>query len=315
MKDFKIPLSVPRDQISNYRKNYSSLTNGRGRLFLVAGDQKVEHLNDDFFGPGISLEDANPEHLFQVADASRGAVLAAPLGLISRYGQDYPSLPYLVKINGKTNLGREDKNSAKIWWKVEDLIKFKKQSKLNIVGIGYTLYLGGPFEAKMLAAAARTIFEAHQNGLTAVLWVYPRGQGIKEEDIHIISGGAGVAACLDADFVKIKYPYGAKDQKTTALRFREAVSAAGRTKIICVGGSKQNDKDILSSLERQLKISGTSGLAIGRNMHQRSLADATRLAKAISAVMFQDKSAAEALKEATEKDKKKKSSGRFLGIF
>lgn len=316
MSEIKIPLSVPRDKKSAYRKNYNSLTAQSGRLFLIAGDQKVEHLNADFFGPGISPEDASPEHLFRIAKASRGAVLAAPLGLISRYGADYPKIPYLIKINGKTNLGTEEKDSTKTWWPVEDVVRFKKQSGLNIVGIGYTLYLGGQFEAKMLAKAARAITAAQQAGLTTVLWIYPRGKNIKEEDIRTIAGGAGVAACLGADFVKVKYPYGLKDKKNAAQKFQEVTLAAGRTKVICVGGAKQPAKDILINLENQIKLGGASGLALGRNMHQRSLEEATKLAEAIGALLFKGASAQEALATYNQKKKaKKKSSGRFLGLF
>ncbi|MFA6194293.1 MAG: aldolase [Patescibacteria group bacterium] len=316
MKSIKIPLSVPGGKKSAYLKNFRRLTNGSGNLLLIAGDQKVEHLNNDFYGPGISPEDKNPEHLFRIAAASQGGVLAAHPGLISRYGQDYRSLPYIIKLNGKTNIGEGEKNSSKVWWKVEDVVKFKKQSDLNIVAIGYTLYLGGIYEAKMLRAAAKAIFEAHQAGLLAVLWVYPRGQDIKEEDIHIIAGGAGVAAALDADFVKIKYPYNLKDKKATALKFQEAVEAAGRTKVICVGGDKRPVKEILEHLEGQINISKAAGMAIGRNLHQRPLEEATRLNAALGAIIFHGKNAKEALAiYNTKLNLRIKHSSRLLGLF
>lgn len=38
---------------------------------LFAGDQKVEHLNDDFFGPEVPEDDADPEHLFRIAAQSK----------------------------------------------------------------------------------------------------------------------------------------------------------------------------------------------------------------------------------------------------
>jgi len=316
MSDIKIPLSVPHDKKASYKRNYQALTAHSGRLFLIAGDQKVEHLNQDFFGAGISSEDANPEHLFKIAQASRGGVLAVPLGLLSRYGESYRHLPYIVKINGKTNLGLAEKNSAKCWWPVEEIVKFKKQSGLNIVGVGYTLYLGGQFEAKMLAQAAQAIWAAHQNGLTAILWVYPRGKNIKEEEIATIAGGAGVAACLDADFVKVKYPYALKDKKASAKKFQEVTSAAGRTKVICVGGQKQAVKEILSHLENQIKIGKTNGLAMGRNLHQRSLEEAARLAAAIGEIIFHNRNAQEALAVyENKKPAKKAAPARFLGLF
>jgi len=41
-----------------------AITRGSGRLMLFVGDQKVEHLNADFYGEGISPDDSDPEHLF-----------------------------------------------------------------------------------------------------------------------------------------------------------------------------------------------------------------------------------------------------------
>lgn len=301
MSEIKVPLSVPASKRSEYKSNYKLATANTGNLFLIAGDQKVEHLNDDFFGRGISPDDASPEHLFKIASSTKGGLLATQLGLISRYGADYPKVPYLVKLNGKTNLGLNDeKDSSKCWWKVEEIATFKKQSGLNIVGIGYTLYLGGKFEAQMLSRVARAINAAHEYGMIAVLWVYPRGKNVKEEDIHTIAGGAGVAACLDADFAKVKYPYGAKNNKLIAEKFKEVIAAAGRTKIVCMGGDKRTSKEIINTTKEQLNISGTNGLAVGRNLHQRPLEEAIKLAGELSTIIHNSKP-------------KKKSA--FLGLF
>ncbi|MFA5753969.1 MAG: aldolase [Patescibacteria group bacterium] len=315
MTEIKIPMSVPSKKRDEYLKNYRQLTNGSGRLLLIAGDQKVEHLNDDFFGRGIASDDENPEHLFKIAAGSQGGVLATHLGLISRYGRNYQSLPYIVKLNGKTNLGAVEKDSSKLWWKVEDVVKFKEQSGLKIVGIGYTIYLGGGYEAKMLSKAARAIYQAHQAGLTAIIWMYPRGKDIKEENIHTIAGGAGVAAALDADFVKVKYPYGLKDQKAAALAFQEAVKAAGRTKVICVGGDKRPVPQLLDVLAKQVNISGTSGLATGRNLHQRPLDEAIRLARAMGDIVFRKETAKAAGLTYQKKLSIPAKRGGFLGLF
>ncbi len=313
----KVPLSVPKNKRNEFQLNYEMLTNYSGRLFLIAGDQKVEHLNADFVGPKISPEDQSPEHLFKIAAASQGGVLATHLGLIAQYGSDYPDTPYLVKLNGKTNIGRNElKDSSHLWWTVEDVIKFKKESNLKIVGIGYTLYLGGQYEAEMLATVAQALYQAHQAGLTTLLWVYPRGPKINEENIHTIAGGAGIASALGSDFVKIKYPYAAKNKLATAQKFREATKAAGRTKVVCVGGQQRPVKLLLDDLARQIKISKTNGLAMGRNLHQRSLTEATRLTAALGSIIFHDQSAAEAYKIYNRKNKLPvQSRGRFLGLF
>lgn len=320
MKNLQVPLSVPKEKRGEYEKNWHLLTKGSGNLLLIAGDQKIEHLNDDFFGPKIAPEDNDPEHLFRIASASEGGVLAIQLGLISKYGQNYWDMPYIVKINGKTHLGpNEEKDSSKPLWKVKDILEFKKQSGLKIAAIGYTLYLGGKYEAKMMKEASKAIFQAHQAGLLAVLWMYPRGKNIKEEDIHTIAGGAGVAACLGADFAKVKFPYQAKDKKVAAKAFQEAVIAAGHTKLICVGGGKQAASSLLNFLDLQLNISGSAGLAIGRNLHQRPLEEATRLARSLSAMILKKTSYKEALNiyknVETKTEKPVRVHKKLLGFF
>jgi len=48
--DIVVPADVPADVRKIYIENYYNATRGTGRLMLFAGDQKVEHLNDDFYG-------------------------------------------------------------------------------------------------------------------------------------------------------------------------------------------------------------------------------------------------------------------------
>jgi len=89
--DVIVPLDVPRTMRDAYIDNYMALTRSSGRLMLFAGDQKVEHLNDDFYGGGIHADDNTPEHLFRIADQSKIGVFAAQLGLIARYACPIPA--------------------------------------------------------------------------------------------------------------------------------------------------------------------------------------------------------------------------------
>ena len=45
-----VPADVPAPLKARYEENFQTMTKGTGRLMLFAGDQKVEHLNDDFYG-------------------------------------------------------------------------------------------------------------------------------------------------------------------------------------------------------------------------------------------------------------------------
>ncbi|QDT93606.1 beta/alpha barrel domain-containing protein [Gimesia algae] len=294
--EVNIPLDVAPSARETYVDNYRTLTSDVGRVMLMAGDQKVEHLNDDFVGPDISPEDGDPEHLFQVAAKARIGAFATHLGLIARYGADYPSLPYLVKLNGKTNLMKTDQRDpvSRQWHTLEQLARFRDESGLKIVGVGFTIYPGSQFEHEMLIEATRLIFEAHQMGLVTILWAYPRGKAVTNElDPHLIAGVTGLAGSLGTDFVKVNYPH-AQDGKP-AERFKEAVLAAGRTKVICAGGKGTKAKKFLARLHDQIHISGAIGNATGRNIHQLPLDEAVRFCNAIYAVSVENRSVDEAL--------------------
>jgi len=256
---------------------------------LFAGDQKAEHLNDDFFGKSIDPQDNDPEHLFQIASQANIGVFAAQLGLIARYGMDYPDVPYLVKLNSKTNLvktSQAEPNSPQ-WIEVQQIVDFADSSGLQILGVGYTIYLGSEHEGEMLRQAAQLVFQAHKAGLVTVLWIYPRGISVKDEkDPHLIAGAAGIAATLGSDFVKVNYPE--KASQDSPQIFREAVQAAGRTKVVCAGGGSTDARSFLQRLHDQIHISGAAGNATGRNIHQRPLEEAVRFCNAIYAITIED---------------------------
>lgn len=172
-----------------------------------------------------------------------------------------------------------------------------REAGVNIVGLGYTIYLGSEFEATMMAEAGELIAEAHAQGLIVVLWIYPRGQAVKaEKDPDLIAGAAGVALCLGADFVKVNPPKPeGEDTRTPAEALKVASTAAGRTGLVCAGGSTVDAETFLTQLHDQIHIGGACGNATGRNIHQRSLDEAVRLTKAISAITLADATVEEAL--------------------
>ncbi|AAM30410.1 Fructose-bisphosphate aldolase class 1 [anaerobic digester metagenome] len=296
-EDVTVPLDVPKAMRETYIKNYMEITKESGKLMLFAGDQKVEHLNDDFFGPEVPEDDADPEHLFRIAAQSKIGVFATQLGLIARYGMDYKDIPYLVKVNSKTNLVETEQADpfSNLWYDIDQVAEFRENSGLNILGVGYTIYLGSEFEAEMLVQAAQVVYDAHQHGMLSVLWIYPRGAAVKDEkDPHLIAGATGVGACLGSDFVKVNYPK--KEGEKSAEIFKEAVKAAGRTKVVCAGGSSDEAEAFLKKLHDQIHISGAQGNATGRNIHQKPLDEAVRMCNAVYAITVEDASVEDALR-------------------
>jgi fructose-bisphosphate aldolase/6-deoxy-5-ketofructose 1-phosphate synthase len=295
--DIVVPLDVPKRARDRFVRNYEHITHGTGRLMLFAGDQKVEHLNDDFYGEGIHPDDADPEHLFRIASQGKIGVFATQLGLIARYGMDYKDVPYLVKLNSKTHLVKTSQSDpmSELWVDVDDVVAFRDESGLDIPGVGYTVYLGSEFEHQMLRQAARVVRKAHEHGLVVVLWMYPRGKAVKEErDPHLIAGAAGVGACLGADFVKVNYPHKEGVESREALK--EAILAAGRTKVLCAGGAQKGVEEFLQELHDQINYSGAAGNATGRNIHQKSLPEAVRMCNAIYAITVEEATVEDALR-------------------
>jgi class I fructose-bisphosphate aldolase len=295
-EDVLVPADVLPEAREIYIDNYLAATQYTGRLMLYACDQKFEHLNGDFFGSGIDPSDNDPEHLFQIGSQGVVGVLAGQKGIISRYAPKYPEINYLVKMNSKTNLVdvEQDDPYSPLLYSLESVLAMR-EAGVNIVGIGYTIYLGSEYEATMVSEAGELIAEAHAAGLVVVLWIYPRGKAVKnEKDADLIAGAAGVALCLGADFVKVNPPKATDDASSAELLAR-ASEAAGLTGLVCAGGSTVDAEKFLSQLHDQIHIGNASGNATGRNIHQRSLDEAVRLTKAISAITLADYDVEEAL--------------------
>lgn len=294
-----IPADVPATHKDLYIKNFRALTKNTEHIFLLAGDQKIEHLNTDFFGPNIHPDAADPEHLFKIADNPYIGAFAAHLGLIAHYGARYPKIPYIAKLNGKTDIidkahistkqTKPDPISRQLWT-IQNVITLQQNSGLNILGVGYTIYLGSEFEPNMLHEAAQIIFQAHQNGLIAVLWIYPRGKAIeKDNTVELLAGAAGLANSLGADIVKIKTPQDTPDLPAVE-QLHIIKEAAGNTKVICAGGSKVEPQTFLNHIKQYMNEGGIDGVAIGRNIFQLELNHAINITKQIAHIVYEQAS-------------------------
>ncbi len=283
-----VPADVPEKKHDTFIKNYNAITRNTNRLFLFSCDHKIEHLNNDFYGDNISPQALHPEHLFRIASQGNVGAMATHLGLLARYAHHYPQVHYIAKLNATTNLvsqNEEDPKSA-LLWSVDDVVDFKNNSKLLVAGIGITVYLGSVYEAEQLWQAAQVITQAHNEGLVAIVWMYPRGKAICDEhNPNLIAGATGVALSLGADFVKIKIP-AATEILTRAQSLKIACAAAGNTKVICSGGKTRTAQEFLQELYEQIHVGDAAGTATGRNIFQRPLAESIALTNAIAAIVY-----------------------------
>lgn len=275
-----IPLDVPSRYRRTFRHNYDAITHSTDRLFLFAADHKME-----------KLDPIKPEDLFIIGASPHIGACAMHLGLIARYGASYRNINYIVKLNGKSDIvptSQKDPCSRSLW-SVAEVIRFQEASGLNIRGVGYTIYLGSESEANMLSEAAQAVSQAHQYGLVAMLWIYPRGKAVRNETaVNYGTGAAGVATSLGADFVKIKVPHAAEARQSAEL-LSQVVASAGNTKVLCAGGEVQPVETLLRGVYENLHVGGVAGVAIGRNIFKHDFAQAMNMVEAVSAMVYHDK--------------------------
>ena len=206
------------------------------------------------------------------------------------------TVPYLVKLNSKSHLIKTSQQDPRSlgWVTVDDALTLRDVG-VSVVAVGYTVYLGSAYESEQMREAAQACMQAHRNGLLSVLWIYPRGAAVpKEQDPHLIAGATGLGATLGADFVKVNYPK-PEDGTAPAEAFKEAVKAAGRTRVITAGGGSTDVRKFLQTLHDQIFVSGAFGSATGRNIHQKPLREAIQMTNAISAITYGGHSVDEAM--------------------
>ena len=197
-------------------------------------------MNDDFYDGGNEILSSNdPAHLEIGARAHQEGtigVLAGQLGLIAQYARDYPDIPYLVKPNSKSHMVKTHKEilcprrfgiGRRFW------LCCTTESTLSESDTLYTLVQSMSMTCLLKPALS---FDKARTWNDCSCLDVPKGQAVSDEkDPQLISGAAGVAACIGADFAKVNYPR-AFDGMTQPESLGIAAEAAGRCGIICSGG-------------------------------------------------------------------------------
>ena len=239
------------------------LRNGKG--LLLAYDQGLEH------GPSTDFNDRNidPNFILEIASKGEFTGVVFQKGIAEKYYNG--KVPLVLKLNGKTNLPKGEPVSTQIC-SVEQAIS------LGAKAVGYTIYLGSAHENVMLQEFGDIQEEAHEEGMPAIAWVYPRGESVKNDTApEIVAYAARAGLEIGADAVKIKY-------SGTPESFRWAIKAAGATKVFMSGGPKApTDETFLAQVKGAIDA-GATGLAVGRNVWQHE--DPIKMAAALKEIIF-----------------------------
>jgi fructose-bisphosphate aldolase, class I len=219
----------------------------KDKTLILAYDQGLEHGPTDF-----NELNHDPKYIINIANKGKFNALALQKGIAEKY-RSLIKVPLILKLNGKTQLSDGDPVARPV-------ATVKEAISLRASAVGYTLYIGSAHEDLMFKEFSQIQKEAHEKGLAVVTWIYPRGGAIGKNEKKYMAYAARVGLELGADIAKIKYNGNPKDLEW-------AVKCAGRCKIVIAGGVKKGEKQLLKQVS-EIKESGASGLAIGRNIWQ-----------------------------------------------
>jgi len=246
----------------------------KNRGVLLAYDQGLEHGPTDF-----NERNFDPAFIMRLAVEGKFNSIIFQKGLAEKYYDG--RVPLIIKVNGKTNLVKGEPIARQN-------CSVKHAAKLGAKAVGYTIYPGSAHENVMLEEFGRIQEEAHALNIAAIAWIYPRGEATKNDTApEVIAYAARVGLEAGADAVKIKY-------SGTVDAFKWAVKCAGKAKVFMSGGPKaETDADFLRQVRGAIDA-GASGLAVGRNVWQS--ADPLKMARALRALVIEDRSVEEALR-------------------
>ncbi|MCX6777681.1 MAG: fructose-bisphosphate aldolase [Candidatus Micrarchaeota archaeon] len=237
-----------------------------GKILLLAMDQGLEHGPSDFNSKNI-----NPDYVLDIAKKGRYTAMILHKGVALKYFEPYAGqVPLLLKLNGRTNIIPSDEIYSSPVASVDDAIK------MGADAVGYTIYAGSPYEAKMFSEFAQLEEKAREYGIPVVMWSYPRGKFVKEDKSPaMVAYAARVALELGADAVKVNWP-------GTIAGFSDVVRAAQKMPVLSSGGSKLPENQFIEKAKDVMRAGG-SGLAVGRNVWQsdKPLEVSKKLAKVV----------------------------------
>lgn len=262
---------------------------GTGKLVILPVDQGFEHGPGRSFAPNPPGYD--PRYHFQMAIDAGCNAYAAPLGFLEAGAAEFAGqVPLILKLNNHDVLQDEKDPLGAQTAGVADALR------LGCVGIGYTIYPGTAerrLQYEQLQALAR---EAKSAGLAVIVWSYPRGSSLSKEGetaLDVTAYAAQIAAQLGAHVIKVKLPsahleqaeakkvYESKNipRETQAERVSHVIQSAfnGRRIVIFSGGAKKEDDNAIFDEMRAIRDGGGFGSIMGRNVFQRSKADALKL--------------------------------------
>jgi class I fructose-bisphosphate aldolase len=278
---------------------------GTGYCSILPIDQGVEHSAGSAFAPNPIYFD--PENIIKLAIEGGCNAVASTFGVLGLTSRKYAhKIPFIVKINHNELLSIPNRYDQTLYGKVKDAWN------MGAVAVGATIYWGSEESNRQLKEIAEAFEQAHELGMTTILWCYLRNNGffVDGVDYHSSADLTGQAnhlgVTIQADIIKQKLPtnnggyLATKQGKTSPLVYEKLTSPhpidlcryqvlncySGKIGLINSGGESKGETDLLESVKTAVinKRAGGMGLILGRKAFQRPMADGVQLLNAIQDV-------------------------------
>ncbi len=187
----------------------------------------------------------------------------------------------LVHFSGSTSLSSFP-NRKMLTGSVEEAMR------LGADGVSLHINIGGKEEPEMLEQLGTISEQCHKWSMPLLAMMYPRGEKITNpHDPEIVAHVARIGADCGADIVKTLYT-GDIDS------FSKVIKGTPVPVVIAGGPKAKTDMDVLQMTEDAMKA-GAKGVTYGRNIFAHKTPD--RMVQALSAIIFENVSAQEAVKK------------------
>jgi len=282
---------------------------GTGYCSIFPVDQGIEHSAGASFAPNPIYFD--PENIIKLAIEGGCNAVASTYGVLGIMSRKYThKIPFIVKINHNEFLSYPNRYDQTLFGTI------KSAWDMGAVAVGATVYWGSEESTRQLKEIAEAFQQAHELGMTTILWCYLRNNAFKVGDTDYstaadLTGQANhLGVTLQADIIKQKLPtnnggYNAiKFGKTNKLVYEKLTSDhpidltryqvlncySGRVGLINSGGESKGANDLADAVTTAVinKRAGGMGLILGRKAFQRPFKEGVEMLNAIQDVYLDE---------------------------
>jgi len=278
---------------------------GTGYMSIFPVDQGVEHSAGASFAPNPDFFD--PENIVKMAYEGGCNGVASTLGVLSILARKWAhKIPFVLKLNHNELLSMPNQYDQTMYASV------KQAYDMGAVAVGATVYFGAEESRRQIMEVAEAFEQAHELGLTTILWCYTRNPGFKVGgvDYHQSADLTGQAnhlgATIKADILKQKLPTNnggylatkhgkthpdvyeklTTDNPIDLCRYQVLNGYAGKIGLINSGGESKGASDLADAVRTAVinKRAGGMGLIAGRKAFQRPFKEGVQLLQSIQDV-------------------------------